>query len=107
MMEKAMAFLAGCIGKITNSAALRCYILPVKARPEIITTVPAVHETVLFRTVPIRHRSQTFNPRNGKWVKRNNATGLFCSVKRDGRPFYRIVKEKRRDFPELPPDEAS
>ena len=102
-MEKAMAFLAGCIGKITNGDTLRRYIRPVKVRPEVITTVPAAHEAVLFRTLPIKHRSQTFNPRNGKWVKRNNATGLFCSVKRDGSPFYRIVKEKRRASPSFLP----
>ena len=43
-----------------------------------------------FRTEDFRDRSQVYNPKIGKWVKRDARTGLFTSVKVDGRPFSRV-----------------
>lgn len=42
----------------------------------------------------IRDRSQTYNPQNGHWVKRDTKTGLFIDQKADERPFKGVRKEK-------------
>jgi hypothetical protein len=39
---------------------------------------------------PMRQRSQTFNPKNRKWVKRDLLTGRFRWIKKDGEPFKRV-----------------
>lgn len=39
-------------------------------------------------------RSQTFNPQNERWVKRNAETGRFMDQKSDGTPFKGVRKEK-------------
>ena len=46
-----------------------------------------------FRTEDFKDRSQIYNPRIGKWVKRDSRTGLFTSVKADGKPFNRVKIE--------------
>jgi antirestriction protein ArdC len=60
--------------------------------------------TLLFtEPAPIKNRSQVFNPKNEKWVKRDDASGLFLSVKKDGNPFARVVQTERvcaYDFPD-------
>jgi hypothetical protein len=60
--------------------------------------------TLLF-TEPalIKNRSQVFNPKNEKWVKRDDSSGQFLSVKKDGNPFARVVQTERvcaYDFPD-------
>jgi hypothetical protein len=35
----------------------------------------------------VKERSQTFNPKNEQWVKRDANTGRFMDVKKDGTPF--------------------
>ena len=42
----------------------------------------------------VRDRSQTFNPRNDNWVKRNTDTGRFVDQKSDPKPFKGVRKEK-------------
>lgn len=42
----------------------------------------------------VRHRSQTFNPHNDRWVKRDAETGRFIDVKADPKPFKGVRKEK-------------
>ena len=42
----------------------------------------------------IRHRSQAFNPRIDRWVKRDAETGQFMDVKADPKPFKGVRKEK-------------
>ena len=42
----------------------------------------------------IRDRSQTFNPKNDRWVKRDNETGLFINQKSDLKPFKGVRKEQ-------------
>jgi hypothetical protein len=42
----------------------------------------------------VRHRSQTFNPHNDRWVKRDAETGQFMDVKADPKPFKGVRKEK-------------
>lgn len=42
----------------------------------------------------VRRRSQTFNPQNNRWVKRDTETGKFMDVKSDGTPFKGVRKEK-------------
>jgi hypothetical protein len=39
---------------------------------------------------PMQQRSQTFNPKNRKWVKRDRLTGRFRWIKNDGDPFKRV-----------------
>ncbi len=43
-----------------------------------------------FRTEDFKDRTQVYNPKIGKWVKRDSRTGLFTSVKGDGKPFSRV-----------------
>lgn len=46
------------------------------------------------RVGAVRDRSQTYNPRNGHWVKRAPGTGRFIDQKADDKPFKGIRKEK-------------
>lgn len=41
----------------------------------------------------VRQRSQTYNPQNSKFVKRDTQTGKFLDVKSDGTPFKGVRKE--------------
>jgi len=42
----------------------------------------------------VRDRSQTYNPKTEKWVKRDTTTGRFMDVKQDGEKFKGVRKEK-------------
>lgn len=42
----------------------------------------------------IRGRSQTKNPRTGRWVKRSTTDGRFIDQKADKKPFKGVRKEK-------------
>lgn len=42
----------------------------------------------------VKDRSQTYNPQNDKWVKRDAETGKFMDQKSDGTPFKGVRKEK-------------
>ena len=42
----------------------------------------------------VRRRSQTRNPRNDRWTKRDSETGRFIDQKADDRPFKGVRKEK-------------
>lgn len=42
----------------------------------------------------VRDRSQTHNPKNGNWTKRDTGTGRFIGQKKDGTPFKGVRKEK-------------
>jgi hypothetical protein len=42
----------------------------------------------------VRDRSQTFNPHNERFVKRNADNGQFMDLKSDNKPFKGIRKEK-------------
>lgn len=42
----------------------------------------------------VRDRSQTYNPKNDTYVKRNADTGQFMGVKQGGTPFKGVRKEK-------------
>ena len=58
------------------------------------TKVAAKQSNVLpFKTEDFKDRTQIYNPRIGKWVKRDSKTGLFTSVKGDGKPFNRVKIE--------------
>lgn len=46
------------------------------------------------RNGQIRERSQTYNPHNERWVKRDSDTGRFIDQKADPRPFKGVRKEK-------------
>jgi len=46
------------------------------------------------RNGAIRERSQTYNPQNDRYVKRNTETGQFMDVKSDSKPFKGVRKEK-------------
>lgn len=47
-----------------------------------------------FKISEFKERTQIYNPRIGKWVKRDSKTGLFTSVKVDGKPFARVKVEE-------------
>ena len=42
----------------------------------------------------VRERSQVKNPKTEQWVKRDANTGRFMDVKKDGKPFKGVRKEK-------------
>ncbi|MDD5008624.1 MAG: hypothetical protein PHU49_10205 [Syntrophorhabdaceae bacterium] len=42
----------------------------------------------------VKDRSQTFNDKNDRWVKRDSDTGRFMDQKQDGKPFKGVRKEK-------------
>ncbi|MGA7801621.1 MAG: hypothetical protein WCC36_12505 [Gammaproteobacteria bacterium] len=46
------------------------------------------------RNGAVRDRSQTYNPRNGRWIKRDSGTGRFMDQKADRSPFKGVRKEK-------------
>jgi hypothetical protein len=46
-----------------------------------------------YRQGEVKERSQTYNPKNDKWVKRDDDTGQFKQVKEDGTPFKGVRKE--------------
>lgn len=46
------------------------------------------------RNGAVRHRSQTYNPHNGHWTKRDTGTGRFIDQKADSNPFKGVRKEK-------------
>ena len=46
------------------------------------------------RNGAVRNRSQTYNPRNDRWTKRDSDTGRFIDQKSDSNPFKGVRKEK-------------
>lgn len=46
------------------------------------------------REGPVTGRSQTHNPRNDRWTKRDTETGQFIDQKADKGPFKGVRKEK-------------
>jgi len=42
----------------------------------------------------VRERSQTYNPKNDHWVKRDTDTGQFIDQKSDRKPFKGVRKEQ-------------
>ena len=42
----------------------------------------------------VRDRSQSQNPVNGNWTKRDDESGRFMDQKTDGKPFKGVRKEK-------------
>ncbi len=47
-----------------------------------------------YRIGAVKGRSQTYNPKNDTYVKRDHNTGRFMDVKQDGSPFKGVRKEK-------------
>ena len=46
------------------------------------------------RVGAVKNRSQTFNPHNQRWTKRDAETGQFMDQKADHEPFKGVRKEK-------------
>ena len=46
------------------------------------------------RNGAVRDRSQTYNPHNSRWTKRDSETGRFMDQKADNKPFKGVRKEK-------------
>lgn len=47
-----------------------------------------------YRKGSVRNRTQTYNPHNDTYVKRDTTTGRFMDVKSDGTPFKGVAKER-------------
>ena len=45
-----------------------------------------------YRYGSVKSRSQTYNPKNGTWVKRDTDTGRFIDAK-NNKPFKGVAKE--------------
>jgi len=41
----------------------------------------------------VRKRSQAYNPKIDRWIKRDKETGLFIDQKSDGKPFKGVTRE--------------
>ena len=41
----------------------------------------------------VKNRSQTYNPQNDRWTKRDTKTGEFIDQKSDDKPFKGVRKE--------------
>lgn len=46
------------------------------------------------RNGAVRDRSQTYNPANDRWTKRDAGTGRFMDQKADSKPFKGVRKER-------------
>lgn len=46
------------------------------------------------RVGAVRKRTQVYNPKIGRFVKRNSENGQFMDVKSNGNPFKGVTKEK-------------
>lgn len=42
----------------------------------------------------VRNRSQTFNPQNNRWTKRDTDSGKFIDQKADAKPLKGVRKER-------------
>ena len=49
------------------------------------------------RNGAVKDRSQTYNPKTEKWVKRDSETGQFIDQKSDNQPFKGVTKEKSNE----------
>ena len=45
----------------------------------------------------VKDRSQTFDPKNETWVKRDDSTGRFMDQKANDKPFKGVTKEGRQE----------
>ena len=55
-----------------------------------MATIPLASD---HRIGAVRNRSQFFNPKIQRWVKRNSETGRFMEVKRNAKKFKGIRRE--------------
>lgn len=49
-----------------------------------------------YRKGSVKDRTQTHNPQNDTYVKRDAETGRFMDVKSDGTPFKGVAQERDR-----------
>jgi len=54
-----------------------------------------VSKVEAYRIGAVKNRSQTFNPHNNRWTKRDTETGKFLDQKADSEPFKGVRKEKQ------------
>lgn len=47
-----------------------------------------------YRKGAVKGRTQTYNPKNNSYIKRDSSTGKFMDVKSDNKPFKGVTKEK-------------
>lgn len=47
-----------------------------------------------YRKGAVKGRTQTYNPQNNSYIKRDSETGRFIDVKSDNKPFKGVTKEK-------------
>ena len=50
--------------------------------------------STLLNVKAMKSRTQIFNPHSRRWVKRDEKTGRFCGVKKDGEPWRRVEVEE-------------
>ncbi|MCA9488987.1 MAG: hypothetical protein KC621_03670 [Myxococcales bacterium] len=50
-----------------------------------------------YRRGAVRDRSQTYNPKNDTWTKRDSETGRFIDQKQGGDPFKGVRREPPSD----------
>lgn len=53
----------------------------------------AINTYKCYRKGAIKDRTQTYNPKNDTFVKRDAVSGQFMDVKQDGSPFKGVAKE--------------
>lgn len=77
---------------VTKKKFLYIIIVESKRRWTSMATNPPYGDN--HRNGAVKERSQTYNPKSDKWVKRDTVTGKFMDVKQDGTPFKGVRKEK-------------
>jgi antirestriction protein ArdC len=97
-VEQIYKFIESKKSRRIKSARVRKTKTPRKAAAQITKSSNIIDASNLFAVKRMAERSQSYNPKIGKWVKRDERTGLFCAVKHDGKPFSRVSFETMRDL---------
>lgn len=76
-----------------NHVKTNCRIdLHLKGSALIMATNPPTGDG--HRKGAVKDRSQTYNPKSERWVKRDSDSGKFIDQKADPKPFKGVRKEK-------------
>jgi hypothetical protein len=65
-----------------------------KKRKKTLYAEPSKDPEALLSVTAMKDRTQTFNPHSRRWIKRDEKTGRFCGVKKDGGPWRRVPVEE-------------
>ncbi|MGL4986725.1 MAG: hypothetical protein ACRC5H_06255, partial [Treponemataceae bacterium] len=67
-------------------------IMKNQSKPQREVSKSTISPALPFKTKDFENRSQVWSPKIQKWIKRDDKSGLFISVKTDGKPYSRVKK---------------